>query len=182
VDEEDPIQKAVRTATEQGVLVVAAGGNAFYSTKSGSSTYNHSPYAQNPDIGVVGAPGSSPYALQVASYENDQVHMDTLTLSGGKTLAQEEEIELVYVGYGRYEDFDGKDVTGKIVVAEPEYDGSESSIQINAYYRGAKGVIAVPLAEKGDYARLQFYPYALPGATTHIAEGKILIQRLKNGE
>lgn len=196
VDEEDPIQKAVRTATEQGVLVVAAGGNAYYSTKSGSSSYNHSPYAQNPDIGVVGAPGSSPYALQVASYENDQVHMDTLTLSDGKTLiyqrhpglhladvfAQEEEIELVYVGYGRYEDFEGKDVTGKIVVAEPEYDGSESSIQVNAYYKGAKGVMVVPLAEKGDYARLQFYPFALPGVTTQIAEGKSLIQRLKNGE
>lgn len=196
VNETDPIQKAVRTATEQGVLVVAAGGNAFYSTKSGSSQYNHSPYAQNPDIGVVGAPGSSPYAFQVASYENNQVHMDTLTLSDGKSLiyqrhpglhladvfAQEEEIEIVYVGYGRYEDFEGKDVTGKIVVAEPEYDGSESSIQVNAYYRGAKGVIVVPLAEKGDYARLQFYPFAIPAATIQIAEGKSLIQRMKNGE
>lgn len=198
VDENNPIQKAVRMATEQGVLVVAAGGNAFYSTKSGAPTYNHQPYAQNPDIGVVGAPGSSPYALQVASYENDKLHMDTLTLSDGKSLiylrhpgfvqmanvfAPGEEIELVYVGYGSTQDFTGKDVTGKIVVAEQQWAGSEQYIQSPAQQRGAKGVIMVPLVTAGDYAKLLFSPYGnVPGISTGITEGKALIQRLKNGE
>ncbi|KON88900.1 hypothetical protein AF332_20255 [Sporosarcina globispora] len=191
VDEENPIQKAVRTATEQGVLVVAAGGNAYYSTKSGSTKYTHPAYAKNPDIGVVGAPGSSPYALQVGSYENDQVHMDTFTLSDGKSLiyqrnqgfrladvfAKDEELELVYVGYGRTDDFTGKDVAGKIVVAEQQFAGSEAYIQSPAYQRGAKGVIVVPLAAQGDYAKLNS-----SAASTQIAEGQALIQRLKNGE
>ncbi|WHY79044.1 S8 family serine peptidase [Neobacillus sp. WH10] len=189
VDENNPIQKVVRNATEQGVLVVASGGNAYYSTKSGSTRYNHSPYAQNPDIGVVGAPGSSPYALQVASYESDQVHMDTLTLSNGKTLiyqrnqgfrmedafGQDKELELVYVGYGRTQDFEGKDVTGKIVVAEQQYVGSEAYIP--AYQKGAKGVIVVPLATQGDYAKLNSR-----GVSTQITEGQAMIQNLKNGE
>ncbi|QED48018.1 S8 family serine peptidase [Cytobacillus dafuensis] len=198
VTEEDPIQKAVRTATEQGVLVVASAGNAFYSTKSGSVSYNHPAYAQNPDIGVVGTPGASPFALQVASYENDQVHMDTLTLSDGKPLiyqrhpgfvqlanvfAENQEIELVYVGYGRTQDYEGKDVTGKIVVVEQQWEGSEQSVQSPALQRGAKGVIMVPLATRGDYARLLFSPYgSVPGVSTGITEGNALIQRLKDGE
>ncbi|WP_223592448.1 S8 family serine peptidase [Neobacillus bataviensis] len=188
VDENNPIQKAVRNATEQGVLVVAAGGNAFYSTKGGDTKYTHPPYAENPDIGVVGAPGSSPYALQVASYESDQVHMDTLTLSDGKSLiykrnqgfslgdvfAKDEELELVYVGYGRTQDFT-KDVSGKIVVAEQQYAGSEAYIP--AFQKGAKGVIVVPLAAQGDYANLNSV-----AASTQVAEGQALIQRLKNNE
>ncbi|PAE38722.1 S8 family serine peptidase, partial [Bacillus sp. 7884-1] len=198
VDEEDPIQKAVRTATENGVLVVAAGGNAYYSTRSGSTAYSHAPYAQNPDIGVVGAPGSSPFALQVASYENDKVHMDTLTLPDGKPLiykrhagyvqmanvfAPGEEIELVYVGYGSTQDFAGKDVKDKIVVAEQQWAGSEQYIQSPTQKNGAKGVIMVPLATLGNYAKLLFSPYGnIPGVSTGIAEGKDLIQRLKNGE
>ncbi|MEH7013010.1 S8 family serine peptidase [Neobacillus niacini] len=198
VNENNPMQKAVRMAAEQGVLVVAAGGNAFYSTKSGSPAYTHSPYAQNPDIGVVGAPGSSPYALQVASYENDKLHMDTLTLSDGKPLiyqrhagfvqmanvfAPGEDIELVYVGYGSTQDFAGKDVSGKIVVAEQQWAGSEQYIQSPAQKSGAKGVIMVPLATQGDYAKLLFSPYGnIPGVSTQIAEGNDLIQRLKNGE
>jgi lactocepin len=198
VDENNPMQKAVRTAAEQGVLVVAAGGNAFYSTKSGSTSYTHQPYAQNPDIGVVGAPGSSPFALQVASYENDKIHMDTLTLSDGKSLiyqrhagnvqmadvfAQNQEIELVYVGYGQSWDYTGKDVLGKIVVAEQQWAGSEQYIQSPAYQKGAKGVIMVPLSTQGDYAKSLFSPYGtVPGVTIGIAEGKALIDRLKNGE
>jgi lactocepin len=198
VSDDNPIQKAVRLATEQGVLVVAAGGNAYYSTKSGSTAYSHAPYAQNPDIGVVGAPGSSPFALQVASYENDKIHMDTLTLPDGKSLiykrhagyvqmadvfAPGEEIELVYVGYGTTQDFAEKDVSGKIVVAEQQWAGSEQYIQSPTQKNGAKGVIMVPLATQGDYAKLLFSPYGnIPGVSTGIAEGKDLIQRLKNGE
>ncbi len=196
VDENNPIQKAVRNATEQGVLVVAAGGNAFYSTKSGSSKYTHSPYAQNPDIGVISSPGISPFAIQVASYENDQIHMDTLTLSDGKKLiykryggwyplidafTQNKEIELVYVGYGSTQDFTGKDVKGKIVVAEQRYAGSEQYIQSPALKGGAVGVIVAPLASLGDYGNL-ISQNSIPAASTQVAEGQNLIQRLKNGE
>ncbi|WP_165347263.1 S8 family serine peptidase [Gottfriedia acidiceleris] len=198
VTEEDPVQKAVHTATEQGVLVVAAGGNAFYSTKSGSNRYTHQPYAQNPDIGVVGAPGSSPFALQVASYENDKVHMNALTLSDGKKLiykdhpsyyyqmsdafTYDKEIELVYVGYGNAQDLEGKDVAGKIVVAEQEWGGSEAYIQGPLEQKQAKGIIMVPTVKKEDYGKLNFSPWGIPGVSTNLAEGQALIQRLKNGE
>ncbi|PAE31402.1 S8 family serine peptidase, partial [Bacillus sp. 7884-1] len=197
VDEENPIQKAVHTATDQGVLVVCAGGNAYYSTKSGSTAYKNPSYAQNPDIGVISSPGISPFALQVASYENDQIRMDTLTLSDGKKLiykryggrypladafTQNKEIELVYVGYGSTQDFTGKDVKGKIVVAEQRFAGSEQSIQSPALKGGAVGVIVAPLASLGDYGNLLFSQYSIPGASTQVAEGQNLIQRLKNGE
>ncbi|MFP5111394.1 S8 family serine peptidase [Bacillaceae bacterium C204] len=197
VSEDNPIQKAVHAATEQGVLVVCAGGNSFYSAKSGNNSYKNAPYAQNPDIGVVSSPGISPFALQVAAYENDQIHMDTLTLPDGKKLiykryggyypltdvfTQNKEIELVYVGYGSKQDFTGKDVKGKIVVADQRYAGSEQYIQSPAVQRGALGVIVVPLATQGDYSKLIFSQGSIPGASTQVAEGQNLVQRLKNGE
>lgn len=94
------------------------------------------PYAENADIGTVGEPGVSPYALSVASYENPKIHMGSMKSEDGfelpykdqtqynfklsKTLSENESYEMVYVGEGRAEDFSGKDVNGKIVVAKPK--------------------------------------------------------------
>lgn len=62
-EEDDTVQKAIRLATNNGVLVVAAGGNAYYSTKNDKLSSSTKPYADNPDIGILGSPGVSPYAL-----------------------------------------------------------------------------------------------------------------------
>ncbi len=82
-EENDPIQKTIREATEQGSLVVVAAGNASYSTKNGLISSSLKPYAENPDIGVVGEPSVSPYAISVASYENSKIHLNTLKETNG---------------------------------------------------------------------------------------------------
>ncbi|HLQ72190.1 MAG TPA: S8 family serine peptidase, partial [Bacillota bacterium] len=116
-EEDDPVQKTIRQATENGTLVIAAAGNAYYSTKNSLMETAQKPYASNPDIGVVSAPGVSPFALSVASYENSDIHYESLNLSDDSKLLYADQTqfgfklhnsldadtsyELVYGGEGR---------------------------------------------------------------------------------
>ncbi|WHY78558.1 S8 family serine peptidase [Neobacillus sp. WH10] len=205
-EENDPIQKAIRVATEQGTLVVVAAGNSAYSTKHNllfPSAY--SPYAENPDIGTVSEPSVGPYALSVASYENTQMHLNTLSETNGLKLPFQdqtqfgkpnfklsnflnpnEEYELVFVGEGsKNADFtsNGKNVAGKIVVAKllNQYT-SYSFIQFNAAKFGAKAAIIIPPDSMGDYPYLRLSEFSIPAATTGKAPGQELINKLTNNQ
>ncbi|WP_053436960.1 S8 family serine peptidase [Sporosarcina globispora] len=205
-EENDPIQKAIRVATEQGTLVVVAAGNSAYSTKHNllfPSAFN--PYAENPDIGTVSEPSVGPYALSVASYENTQMHLNTLSETNGlklpfqdqtqygkpnfklsKFLKPNEEYELVFVGEGSKDaDFtsDGKNVAGKIVVAKllNQYT-SYSFIQFKAAKFGAKAAIIIPPDSMADYPYLRLSESSIPAATTGKAPGQELINKLTNNQ
>jgi lactocepin len=198
-EENDPIQKAIREATEQGTLVVVAGGNSAYSTKNSLLQSSVKPYAENPDIGTVGEPGVSPFALSVASYENNKIHMNTLADESGfqlpyqdqpqynfklsKVLNSAESYEMVYVGEGKTADFVGKDVTGKIVVAKPKQPyATYTYVQNEAKKKGAKAVILVPPGEMADFPLVYLSSYYIPAVTTSKEAGDALIAKLTNGE
>ncbi|URT68721.1 S8 family serine peptidase [Cytobacillus firmus] len=198
-EENDPIQKSIREATEQGTLVVVAGGNSSYSTKNNILESSAKPYAENPDIGTVGEPSVSPFALSVASYENSKLYRNVLSDENGfklpyqdqthvdlklsKVLTPGESYEFVYVGEGKREDFTGKDVAGKIVIAKPTLNYfSYSHVQSEAGKNGAKAVILVPPPEKADYSFLYFSPYFIPAATTGKEAGEALISKLTEGQ
>jgi lactocepin len=61
----DPIQKAIREATELGDTSSRSSRNLAYSTQNRLVPSTLRPYAEDPDIGTVGAPCVSPYALSV---------------------------------------------------------------------------------------------------------------------
>jgi lactocepin len=198
-EENDPIQKAIREATEQGTLVVVAGGNSAYSTQNNRLQSAAKPYAENPDIGTVGEPSVSPYALSVASYENTNMHMSMMVGEDGSQLPYQDQTqfnfklsrvlemgksyEMVYVGEGRTADFKDKDVSGKIVVAKPNQPYAfYSYIQSEARKKGAKAVILVPPTTMEDFPYLNFSYLMTPSATTSKSAGDALIAKLTSGQ
>ncbi|WDC84971.1 S8 family serine peptidase [Caloramator sp. mosi_1] len=123
---DDPEQRAIKNATDAGVLVVVSGGNSYYSTYG-----YYYPYINDPDMGLVGSPGLFPDTLQVASSENSKITLPALNykymiankeITGlmGYTMSEVDpttlkgEYELVYCGLGLPNDFIDKDVKGKL--------------------------------------------------------------------
>jgi lactocepin len=200
-EENDPVQKAIRVATEQGTLVVAAAGNASYSSKNNVTYTSIRPYADNPDIGVVGAPGVSPYAISVASYENPKLHLYSLADGNGlsvpfkdqtqfpatynfnvsKNLLPDVNYDLVYVGEGKKATDYPKGKTNYIAVVKLlNVYSTYSSIQFTAKSAGAKAIIMIPPTGLSDYPTLSLTPVATPTATTGKAEGEALLNKMNS--
>ncbi|MGF3105229.1 S8 family serine peptidase [Rossellomorea sp. DUT-2] len=197
VDANDPVQRAIQYATEHGVLVVAAAGNASYSTKQNLLERSQLPLAKNPDIGLVGDPGVTPSALQVASSENDQMNVNAFSLNDGSKLGYQtqysskkfsdeleadKEYELIFAGEGFGSHLDGLDLEGKIVVAKPKSYSVYSTLQYDSARKGAVGIIVIPPDKYPSYASLNFSRYTIPAVTTGHTEGDKLVERLQGGE
>ena len=202
VDEEfDPIQKTIRVATEQGTLVVVAAGNSAYSTKNNITFSSLRPYADNPDIGTVGAPGVSPSALSVASYENTKLHVNKLDEVNGitlpfkdqtqfpasynfrlsKVLSPDVSYDMVYVGEGKKATDYPKGKTNYIALVKLLNSYSTvSSIQFTAKSAGAKAIIMIPPAVWTDYTSLPVTPTATPTASTSKAVGEALLNKMNS--
>ncbi|MDV4151074.1 S8 family serine peptidase [Clostridium sp. AL.422] len=148
-DDADPEQVAIKNATDDGVICVVSAGNSTTST---------SPYMIDgvSDVGVVGSPGISRDALQVASSENSVITLPAFTAIVdnketivGYTQADVEPLEVfgptedltvLDAGNGKVEDFEGRDFEGKLaLIKRGEITFVEK--QINAQAAGAKGVI-----------------------------------------
>lgn len=140
VDENDPEQKAIKKATENGVIVVAAAGNASFSSKKDEDKKAEGAV----DTGFLDNPGLSKEAIQVASCENETniMHVFQYRKDGQDVnipyiiseidpltkLDSSKELEVVNCGYGRRrnndnedkeaDDFKGKNLKGKVALIE----------------------------------------------------------------
>lgn len=150
VDPEDPEQKAVARAVDNGIVMsISAGNSAYY-----GNGYDL-PLVTNPDIGVVGAPGVSNDSLQVASVDNFGLLYNTKVEADGLDMEvvgygkddwagvfDKDEVTLVTIGgnVGNPDDFKGVDVKGKVVLVKR---GSLTFVDKteNAFAAGAKGII-----------------------------------------
>ncbi|MFI8687910.1 S8 family serine peptidase [Rossellomorea sp. NPDC077527] len=158
---EDPEQKAIARAVENGVLMAISAGN---SARFGEG--HDSPFAENPDIGVVGSPGLSADSLQVASFENQYLDLGGFNVSVNgeekETVAflsasnvdpsnlGEVKYEVVDAGLGRMpgdslanpnaNDFTGLKLEGKIALIQ-RGESSFISKALNAQKNGAVAAI-----------------------------------------
>ncbi|MEH7400305.1 S8 family serine peptidase [Gottfriedia acidiceleris] len=197
VDENyDPIQKAIRNATEKGTLVVVAAGNSAYSSKALLVPSTLQPYTENPDIGTVGSPGVSPFALSVASYENTKIHMNAISdgslavpfkdhtqygqaFNVSNNLLPNTNYDLVYVNEGKKATDYPKGKTNYIAVVKLLNSYSTvSSIQFTAKAAGAKAIIMIPPSNWPDYATLPVTPSATPTASTSKSIGQALLDKM----
>lgn len=161
VDEEDPEQKAVKRAVDNGVVMSISAGNSGHLGTGGPN-----PSSSSPDIGVVGAPGLSYDSIQVASMDNDYIELDAADytadsgekgqipfMSSGTVHPDSlstKTYEVVYAGLGRIpgdsaanptaNDFEGLDLKGKIALIK-RGESNFVSKTLNAQKAGAAGVI-----------------------------------------
>ncbi|MFL8938382.1 S8 family serine peptidase [Rossellomorea oryzaecorticis] len=191
---EDPEQKAVERAVENGVLMsISAGNSAHY----GNGYWN--PLSSNPDIGVVGSPGISTNSLQVASLENTTITVDAMDVyldgEAYKTVGYQkqdtpdfldlfkgEKKEVVYVGTGEPENYEGKDVEGKIVFAVRTGGFFYAQIEATAIENGAAGVIVRGAESHGDYVNMAIDAHSIPMVSLSVSEGTDLKEKVEAGQ
>ena len=130
-DADKVMTKVVQRANEHGTIVCIAGGNDGYQF----SNFNYQP-SDILDFATVGSPATMKESLAVASFNNSNISFkravfkigeeEIITSRGDYTKSQPQwdleennKYDLVFVGKGNSDsDYEGKDVKGKIVVAE----------------------------------------------------------------
>ncbi len=147
-DDESVANKAISRAVENGVIVSVSAGNSGH-----IGTGYANPLAQNPDIGVVGAPGLARDSVQVAASGNLTYLYETNINVGGvqaigygaddwSAYYDQSELPIVSLGgaVGKPSDYEGVNVEGKVVLVQRGelsfYDKS-----VNAKAAGAIGII-----------------------------------------
>lgn len=68
--QESPEDIAITNATDNGIVASVSAGNSASITDGWTASNSGFPWKENPDIGVVGAPGLNKDTIQVASIEN----------------------------------------------------------------------------------------------------------------
>ncbi|KGN02156.1 serine protease [Clostridium novyi A str. 4570] len=150
----EPIQKAVKMAEENGVVVVISAGNSSYST-------NPVKVPDVVDTAIVGAPSTAKEALSVASFENSKLNQSALTCKIGdkaKDFAYlvsevspidklKNEYELVHCNLGTKDDFKNKDVKGKIALIQR---GENTFIEKKLNAQDAGAVAAIIYNKDGE--------------------------------
>jgi lactocepin len=186
---DDPEQRAIKNATDAGVVVVVSAGNSYY------STYPYVSYAQDPDTSIVGSPGLFPDTIQVASSENTHLRLPALTYvlgnetgDMGYTISEIDpvgvlkgEYELVYCNLGLPQDFEGKDLTGKIALIKR---GAITFVEkkLNAQAAGAVGVIVFNRDGDNSYINMATDPSVkIPAVFINNADGVKLLNNIENG-
>ncbi len=171
LSEADPEQKAIKNATNSGVVVVVSAGNSAHSTDG-----KDLPYEKDCDISTLGDPGLYPDTLQVASSENRYRVLPGLEYKSGEKSGMipfnvtddainpntrlKEEYDIVDCGVGRTQDFAEKELNGKIALVKRgglNADGKKISFvdkQLNAQNFGALGIIVYNEDKNDEYMNM----------------------------
>ncbi len=190
VSPEDPEQKAIERAVENGVLMSISAGNSAHFANG----FNN-PLASNPDIGVLGSPGLSYDSLQVASIENSFMDMEGVSysfgdtkgvapfMSAGSVAPSDLDVKtfgLEYAGLGGTDaDFAGKDFTGKFALIQRGVYDFVSKTR-NAQAAGAAGVIIYNTAD--GYINMASEPdIVIPQLFMLKTDGDRLAAQIKDG-
>ena len=149
---------------ENDMMLAIAAGNSN-SAATGNALGTNVNYTSDPDNGLVNSPSTYLGATSVASVENTHVMMNYFTVGQEKiafvdvnytfhTLEGTHEYVMI-PGYGRAEDYEGLDLTGKIAVVS-RGGGEDMTFvakQENAYNAGAAALVVYNNTD-GDYTSM----------------------------
>lgn len=204
-DADKIMTEVVKNANEHGTIVCIAGGNDGYQFSA-----KHYQPSDILDFATVGSPATMKESLSVASFNNSHIAFKRTILKMGSEeiitsrgdypdaqpkwdLEENKQYELVQVGKGNLDsDYDGKDVNGKIVIAERGAVGNEpASFGVKsamAYAHGAAACI-IGYTANADQNKDQMYfitvANEMPVVPTYNITNKTyeeLKEKLKNGE
>ncbi|WP_132996442.1 S8 family serine peptidase [Sporanaerobacter acetigenes] len=195
---ESPIDKMITEARKSGVLFAVSAGNEAHALNG----ILPGTIAEHPDFGMVGSPSLNKDTISVASVENLKITLPQLEAEIGQEdpisipynhagdspdpveVFKDKEVEVVYVGTGESSFYDGKDVSGKIVLAVRTGSYYYSQIKETAQEKGAAGVLVRGAEGHGDYVNMNIGnpPHTIPMASLSQANGNMLEAKLKEGK
>lgn len=167
------------------ILSVSSGNEASFSYGNAYGTDMN--FASDPDVGLMGSPGTYIGTTTVASLENEQVHKNYLLVGEEKVGYNDvcvnpivdrysgQVLEYVMIpGYGDVSDYEGLDVYGRIaVVARGGLDFTAK--QRNAYDAGAAVCLVYDNIEGGELINMMDAEL-LPNAFLTQAGGRVLAE------
>ncbi|MGT2772050.1 YSIRK signal domain/LPXTG anchor domain surface protein [Streptococcus marimammalium] len=178
VNSDDRLVKAIEEARKAGVTVVIAAGN---DGTFGNGISN--PSALYPDYGLVASPSTAEDAISVASYNNSTIISPVFKIKelendsslnhglviyedpnlSNDTFESGKEYDYVYVGIGREQDYEGKNLDGKIALIERGEITFTEKVA-TAALKGATGAIVFNnrLGEANLVMSLEEPAYAIP--------------------
>ncbi|SHJ13773.1 lactocepin [Clostridium cavendishii DSM 21758] len=197
MDKDEPVQVAVKNATDNGVLCVISAGNA--QTAATSDGWGQPANLLGlKDTGIVGTPGTSEDALTVASMENSKVIFnsikyttaegDTKVVRAAKGLMTSLDVfknynELVDCGIGDSKGFEGKDLKGKIALIKRGGGITFDDKSKTAEKCGAIGIVFYNHETGGDVPVAgTFGTEKVPGFMVGLSDGNEIFKLVKSGK
>lgn len=197
----NPMDRMITEARKSGVLFAVSAGNSAHALDGLPSTLGY-PLYQHPDFGMVGSPSLNKDTISVASVENLEITLPQLEAKIGEEapinipynhagdspdpvkVFEDKEVEVVYVGTGEPKFYEGKEVSGKIVLAVRTGSYFYGNIKATAQEKGAAGVLVRGTEGHGDYVNMNIGdpPHTIPMASLSIADGNMLEAKLKEGK
>lgn len=188
VNSKSDISEAISRAREKGVSVVIAAGN--------SSTFGYgysTPYAENPDYGLVANPSTVEKSISVASINNKLLTTDVFQVRGLEdnvesnhghfnfvasksevVFEQGKEYDYIVAGLGKEEDFAGLELTGKVALIRRGEIPFTEKIS-NAFKHGAAGALIYNNVDETNFPIEVFGDAAkIPSAFISKYEGELL--------
>lgn len=188
-DLENPQERAIKKAVEQGVIVVTSAGN---------STYSHAPryYGSIIDDAVVGSPGLSPEVIAVASSENMAIQSEVFNLnidgqyvkkipftsSGADPKKHFPDGKILFAGFGQPSDYENIDAKRNIIFVER---GGKVNFEQKAKTALLKGAGALVVYNKDSDELVDMYlgfSMPIPALFIGASHGAEIKSAIENGK
>jgi len=188
--EGDPETDAMNNASNLGLVVVAAAGNEGLRSKELGWPISQPSSAKNAISVAASDEGGGTVKINNPSGFEDKFIPFTYG-DGVPEFPEDKEYELVYCGYGRDKDFEGKDLKGKLALIQRGPLAPESALlfetkYFNALSNGAEGVVVFNTAP-GPVITMALNVQNHPGVTLKPAvfvmeeDGYLLKSLIENG-